>query len=205
MQEHEIIDDYDNGDRILGKTKKRIRRNKEYARKTRKLFLKKSLILLFASLLILSIPITYACINPNNNWHFLSDGINTNYNNLSKESIDSISDFNKDNDYIIHYFRDAIKKDSYLLKFNDKNALLEEHYIYDGIEISLYITHKNSNVFINDFINKYKNNLSLSNYKIKYYHFEENYYLETISGYKYQIKIHTSDFKIVKKLINNFK
>ncbi len=205
MQQYEILDNCGNIDPLIGATKKKLRRNKEFIRKSRIRLIRKTLLLFFASLLILSIPITYACVNPNNNWYILSGGIHTNYNSLSKETINSISDFNKDNNYIIHYFRNVEKKDSYLLKCNDKNALLEEHYIYNDIEISLYMSHKNSSITISDFKDKYNNNMTISDYKIKYYNIDGYYYLEILSGYKYKIKIHTSNLEIVKELINEFK
>ncbi len=206
MIQYEIIYNCKNINPTLNVAKKRLRRNKKFLKKLRISILKKTLLFSFILLLALSCAIAYACLNPNNNkWYILSDGIQSQYEDLSKETIVSVSEFNKDNNYIIHYFHNVQKKDSYLLKYEDKNALLEEHYIYNGIEISLYIIHKNSDIIVDGFQSKNKKNMTLSNYKIKYHRIDDVYYLDILSVYKYKIKINTSNLKIVKELINNFK
>lgn len=194
-------------DSVVDKAMRDLRKNVEFEKRARRRFIRRISMGIMVCLIAVSIPLSIILTKSNNGkdiWWNLLENVNAGYEKLDKESIISIDAFNKQNKASFCYLNDIEKKDSYLLKYDDKVAGLEEHYIYNSIEIDMYIWHKKSNIDVFQ-IGRYLKTSDILTYRFSYSIIDDYFYSEMISDYKYQFKIHTSNIEVVEEIIGFFK
>ncbi|MDE6047113.1 MAG: hypothetical protein K2F56_00640, partial [Anaeroplasmataceae bacterium] len=93
-------------------------------------------------IMIICIPILTHNVNVSKNdrhWKSMISSTEINYNDLVKEDSETIEEINDKNKGAFYWIGNAEVTETYVLKQEDKIVVIEEHYLYEGIECVLYI------------------------------------------------------------------
>ncbi|MDE7106533.1 MAG: hypothetical protein K2O22_05155, partial [Anaeroplasmataceae bacterium] len=130
-------------DSVIDLAVKELRRTVIRKRQMRYKAIRLSFISTFMILLLLVPVLIHIGSQPQNNTVYWKDMIistSANYEDLTKEEMSSIKELNEKNDGNFYWLDNATKKESYLLKQNDQIVGLEEHYLYENVEVVIYVT-----------------------------------------------------------------
>ncbi|MDE5856494.1 MAG: hypothetical protein K2H06_05560 [Anaeroplasmataceae bacterium] len=158
-------------------------------------------------IILIGFPIIMHNINVDKNnryWKEMITQVNVDYTDLEKMSISSIQELNKEKKAQFYWLDNMTKTESYILTYNDKNVLIEEHYTYNDIECVLYIKKEKSTIkgieINHKLVNKY---IIKDNLYINYSSFEENTYGRLSSEYMYQFTINSTDTSTIETIFSN--
>ncbi|MDE7384947.1 MAG: hypothetical protein K2M84_04215, partial [Anaeroplasmataceae bacterium] len=100
-------------------------------------------------IILIGFPIIMHNINVSKNdryWKEMIDYVSVSYTNLEKTSLSSIEELNKEKHAHFYWLDNMERTESYILTYQGKNVLIEEHYLYEDIECVLYVINTASTI-----------------------------------------------------------
>ena len=160
-------------------------------------------------IILIGFPIIMHNINVSKNdryWKSMISSTEINYNELLKEVSETIEEINDKSKGKFYWIGNVEVTETYVLKQGEKIIVIEEHYLYEGIECILYI--KNRNSIIEDIDNDYmldKNYLLMGILYIDYSISENNCNGRFSSEYEYYLTIHSTDTSTIETILSNLR
>ncbi|MDE6656905.1 MAG: hypothetical protein K2J85_07930 [Anaeroplasmataceae bacterium] len=203
----EIVEKEIVGDKVLDLARKTM--HKSIVRRQRIRRIERIGIPIIAAILIILIPVMIHLGNSQTNdiyyWKSLISSAEVNYDELTKGSSISLKEINEQNQGHLYYIENVERTETFILKQDDETIMFEEHYIYNGVECTIFVMNLKSNItntsiFLESFEDVY---LLPKNIYLNYGILENEYYAKFISDYMYQIKINSTDIDSIETILSN--
>ncbi|MDE5547222.1 MAG: hypothetical protein K2I88_07135 [Anaeroplasmataceae bacterium] len=160
-------------------------------------------------IILIGFPIIMHNINVSKNdryWKEMIDYVSVSYTNLEKTSLSSIEELNKEKHAHFYWLDNMERTESYILTYQGKNVLIEEHYLYEDIECVLYVINTASTIHEIEINSSILNNtFMIETYYINYGFKDDKYYGQFLNEYRYCLTIYSTDTSTIETILSNLR